>query len=182
VCSWPKPTLSALYAGTILSSRLQRRIDRRRRQTRTRPLRSDCTFTHATTCSSSEQDSMHLRPYHPEDIALLADIQLQCDKTDPLACYMVRKTDEYPATYRHTTLRFLPTNIARTWYDRVRSGNGRYRCLAVSVPKFERHHHWLVNLDEARPQLGGSQVAGDWKGRNMRYMQSKERTLSYALC
>jgi hypothetical protein len=54
---------------------------------------------------------MHLRPYHHLDIAALADIQLQCDKTDPLACYMSQNTDKYPATYRHTTLRFLRTKL-----------------------------------------------------------------------
>jgi len=55
--------------------------------------------------------NMHLRPYHHLDIAALADIQLQCDKTDPLACYMSQNTDKYPATYRHTTLRFLRTKL-----------------------------------------------------------------------
>jgi hypothetical protein len=54
---------------------------------------------------------MHLRPYHHLDIAALTEIQLQCDKTDPLACYMSQNTDKYPTTYRHTTLRFLRTKL-----------------------------------------------------------------------
>jgi hypothetical protein len=54
---------------------------------------------------------MRLRPYHHLDIAALVDIQIQCDRIDPLACYMVQNTDKYPATYRQTTLRFLRTKL-----------------------------------------------------------------------
>jgi hypothetical protein len=54
---------------------------------------------------------MRLRPYLHIEIAALVDIQLQWDSTDPLACYMVQNTEKYPATYRHTTLRFLRTKL-----------------------------------------------------------------------
>jgi hypothetical protein len=41
----------------------------------------------------------------------LANFRLRCEQTNSLACYMVQKTDECPATYRHITLRFLQMKL-----------------------------------------------------------------------
>lgn len=60
---------------------------------------------------------MHIRPFVHADLPTLVSMTIECDRTDPLASYLLQDIDKYPTSHRRGIYQFVRSKITGSGQD-----------------------------------------------------------------